>query len=208
MTVEETHTEVAKKNRKNLIVLLIAGVFGALIIALGIMFMLFNPGVFTPGASAQIEELPKKSLIKPVPPSPATEQGKFEISDADGIVEHILASPLEAVEDSNDLETLLGNVAAGDYLAELETQWQEIVANGWSIEGSPKVVSTEVGEVVDNNVEVIACVDSSEVRTIDANGKPIGQNTVSPARHIFMLGQGSDDTWRITSHSFPNDPAC
>jgi len=149
-----------------------------------------------------------KKPVAVVSAAPVTEKGELKGEEADDTVEHIVTVPFEPVETSDDLEKRLGKVATGDYLAELEAQWQELTANGWTIEGKPEVVWTKTGKVADGKAELVACIDSSAVRTIDAKGKPIGESTAPPARHLFTLEQSKDGAWRIASHSFPDDPAC
>lgn len=147
-------------------------------------------------------------VVKPAEPAPSTEPGEIEDNSATDVVAHILAIPIQPVETVEDLDTLMGNVASGGYLQELENQWQELVANGWSVEGSPTVVSAEVTEASDTQATVVACVDSSHVRTLDAAGVAIGTASTARALNVYTLEQSSDGIWRITSHSFPNDPAC
>lgn len=147
-------------------------------------------------------------VVKPADPAPTTEPGEIEDTSATDVIAHVLAIPIQPVETAEDLDTLMGNVASGGYLRELESQWQELVANGWSVEGTPTVVSAEVTEASDSQATVVACVDSSNVRILDAAGVAIGAASTVRALNVYTLEQSGDGIWRITSHSFPNDPAC
>lgn len=181
---------------------------GKLLLAIvGLMIVLGGTilfrGIDRPNAPA-----PATPTIEPAPPAPTTAENELADSEAKMVVEHILTLPFEPVETSADLEKLLSNVATGDYLAELEAQWQELVAQGWTLDGSPRIVESEVGEVAKGRAEVAACIDASSVRTLDAAGEPIGEVATTPAQHVFILEQGPDGEWRIAAHGFPDDPSC
>jgi hypothetical protein len=150
----------------------------------------------------------------PAPAGPATAVGELDDDEALLTIETALAAPIGSVGTSADLEALLKDVAVDSYAAELEAQWQELVSQGWSIQGSPTLVSSDVtsmkADAAVPTAEVTACIDSSAVSMLDADGKPIGDASAKTPRalHLFTLVQGTDDIWRIASHSFPNDPTC
>lgn len=199
MRTEEDMVERTRSRRRALIA---AGVSAAVIAAAGA-----SARWLVPDPAAQPQPHPVV-VVDPVKPAPSTEPGSIADASARDVVAHVLAVPFQPVETADDLGTLMGNVAADSYLQELESQWQELVANGWSIEGTPKVVSAEVTESSDTHATVVACVDSSNVRTLDAAGVVIGSASDTSARNVFTLEQRSDGVWRITAHSFPDDPAC
>lgn len=113
---------------------------------------------------------------------------------------------------SADLSAQLSTVATGTILSELENQGLELQANGWSLSGKPVVKSVTI---IGTNLTgapptalVQACVDSSTVVTLDSGGKPIGGATSpTPALNLFSMQQDAG-VWRVTSRTFPNDPAC
>ncbi|WOF22633.1 hypothetical protein N8K70_14740 [Microbacterium betulae] len=140
--------------------------------------------------------------------------GDLEPEDATDLVAESLTPPdAGTAPDAEDLEALLTDLAAGSYRAELEAQWLELSANGWSYSGEPRVADLEIVALDERSdpatAEVTACIDSSEVVLLDAEGQRIGsQDDVVPrAAHLFALVR-DDDTWRVTSRSFPDDPAC
>ena len=137
---------------------------------------------------------------------PLTEDAAAEVITAAAAV------PLAEHETDEELARRFADLASGAYLAELEAQWQELLANGWTIEGAPEVVSAEI-EREDREARsavVLGCLDSSGVVTRDAAGDPIGPPDARAARalHRFTLTEGEDDVWRVSRHDFPDDPAC
>lgn len=150
------------------------------------------------------------AVVVPEKAAPAPDDGRLDDAAAADIVQHIVAVPYEPAETSEELDTRLGDVAEGSYLAELEAEWQELLSAGWSISGTPRVVTAEVTDVDADGerATVAACVDSSAVRTLDAAGDPIGENATPRALHIFTLALTPGGTWRIAAHGFLDDPAC
>jgi hypothetical protein len=150
----------------------------------------------------------------PAPAAPPTTDGELDDDAALVTVETALAAPISTMGTSEDLAVLLKDVAVDAYAAEIEAQWQELVSQGWTITGEPALVSSDVttlnAEADPATAEITACIDSSAVSILDANGDRIGDEsaTVPRALHLFSLVQGDDDIWRIANHSFPNDPTC
>jgi hypothetical protein len=106
-------------------------------------------------------------------------------------------------------ETDLADVAAGAMLDELAAEREELETNGWTISGRAKVDSVEVVKASDKHgtATVLACIDSSAVTILDADGAPLGASQTPRALNLFTL---IDDggTWKIQSRTFPEDPAC
>ncbi len=150
----------------------------------------------------------------PAPAAPPTVAGEIDADEAQLTIQTALAAPIGTAGTSADLAAVLKDVAVDAYAAEVEAQWQELISQGWSIDGSPTLVSTEVtslsADAEPPTAEITACVDSSAVTMLDANGAPIGDDSAKTPRalHLFTLIQGTDDIWRISAHSFPNDPTC
>lgn len=150
----------------------------------------------------------------PAPAGPPTVTGELDADEATVTVEKALAAPIGTAGTSADLEALLADIAVESYAADLEAQWQELISQGWSVEGSPTVLTSEVTTLTSDSdpptAEITACIDSSAVSVLDADGDPIGDDSAKTPRalHLFTLVQGNDDIWRIADHSFPNDPTC
>ncbi|MDI6944994.1 MULTISPECIES: hypothetical protein [Microbacterium] len=188
----------------------------------------------TPTASATpvaTEEPEPPRRDRPAPPAttrPAPEpdrdehaegRGRFgdrdlEKGPAEELVEEVLTPPdAEDAARPGDLEALLADVTAGAYRAELEAQWLELSANGWSYVGESQVVGLEIlaldEEAEPATAQVKACIDASGLELVDADGERIGseKDTHPRAAHLFDLVY-EDGTWRVLSRSFPDDPAC
>ena len=140
--------------------------------------------------------------------------GELDAEDASELVSESLTPPDAGIApDTEDLEAVLSDLAAGSYRAELEAQWLELSENGWSYSGDPRVVDLEIVSMDDKSdpatAEVPACIDSSDVTLLDVDGQRIGSqdDVVARAAHLFSLVR-DDGTWRVASRSFPDDPAC
>jgi hypothetical protein len=150
----------------------------------------------------------------PAPAASPRPTAELDDSDAFDVLEAALAVPIASVGTDADLSELLKNIAVGSYSEELDAQWQELVAQGWTMSGAPIIVSSEVTALDTGTspptASVTACIDSSNVSMLDSEGKPIGDASAQMPRalHLFTLTQGDDGIWRISSHSFPNDPKC
>lgn len=202
-------TPVAKKRNKALWI----GVATFVVIGAIVVFALVLRGGGQAPDAATSTPTPTVTAT-PAPAAPPTEAGELADDQALATIEAALAAPIASVGTSADLEALLKDVAVDSYAAELEAQWQELLSQGWTIKGAPTLVSSEVTSLDSKSspptAEVSACIDSSAVSILDAAGAPIGDESAKTPRalHLFTLVQGSDDIWRIASHSFPNDPTC
>lgn len=126
----------------------------------------------------------------------------------------LITSTLVAVAQAPVLalpQSFLANVATGAYVAEIEARFTEFEANGWSTQGVPIV---ESASVIENSggppatATVEACIDSSAVVILDAAGESVGASTTPRAKNLFTLSQEPNGSWRITSRTFSDDPAC
>ncbi|MFT4157695.1 MAG: hypothetical protein QM630_07195 [Microbacterium sp.] len=173
------------------------------------------PASQSPKADSSTSPSPSVTAT-PLPASDATAPGALEESEAATIVDAVLSVPLalESIGTESDLDALLRDIAADSYAAELHATWQEYLTNGWTVKGTPTVESAEVTSLDDAarpaTAEVTACIDSTDVTIVDAAGNPVGDQSARAPRalHLFSLIQSEDGTWRITAHSFPNDPKC
>lgn len=150
----------------------------------------------------------------PAPAADPTALGELDETTATDVLETALAAPISTVGTEGDLSELLKNVAIDAYAAEVEAQWLELSSQGWTVSGAPALISATVTALdtstATSTAEVTACLDSSDVIIADYAGDPIGDAAVMTPRalHLFTLQQGDDGLWRISSHSFPNDPKC
>lgn len=137
---------------------------------------------------------------------------------ADASVENLQAAVVGFVDavDSVSADSdpaAFADVVSGAARDELEAQQLEFAANGWSLTGDTKVdgVSVLASDPAGNppSARVQACVDSSAVVVVDADGKPVPSNpdAVRRALNIYDLNF-VDGVWRVVSHSFPDDPTC
>lgn len=194
---------------------LVLSAVGVLAVAMGITAVTLSglpvPGVpGLPGGPASDGD--PATAAEPVEPAPVTEPGALDDDEAAAIVQHVLATPFEPVETAEELDARMQSVAVDHYLEELEAEWLELVTSGWSFSGKPEVVSAEVTDLGSSKqgatAEVVACIDSSQVRMLDAEGDPIGDSAAPRARQLFTLTQGDDTGWRIAARSFPDNPEC
>lgn len=151
------------------------------------------------------------------PPSDAprtTDAGELDEDSATDVVSVAIDTPLTSADTEEALGDTLVDIAIEGYAAELEAHWLELTSQGWSQTGSPHVESLEIITLdTDSNpvtAQVVACIDSSEVVTVDAVGDPVGDPSAASPRalHHFTMVQGDDGVWRISTHSFPDDPSC
>ena len=146
-------------------------------------------------------------------PSPAA-PGELDEDSATQVLSTAIETPLTSAETEDALAEVLTDIAVEGYAAELEAQWLELTSQGWSTTGTARIDSLEITALDSASppatAEVAACLDSSEVLTLDAEGAPIGDPAAASPRalHLFTMVQGEDGIWRISSHSFPNDPSC
>jgi cytoskeletal protein RodZ len=156
-------------------------------------------------------------------PSSAAEPGSTAAPAPEATDEHltentadvVLADYFEAM-DALKPDTDLDGIAAvvtGDALAEVEAQQLEFESRGWSLTGSTRF---EDVSVVEADLEsdrptatVSVCVDSSDVQLMDEDNSPVSTATDESRRAINLYSLAyTDGAWRVTSHTFPDDPQC
>lgn len=172
------------------------------------------------GSSGFVTVAPSGSSPSPTAPAPegagpAPDSAGTRITNvvAKSSVKSFLSAVTKINADSGTLATELSTVASGTIVDELANEQQELKANGWTLSGiatvdSVKIVSTNTS-VNPSTVTVQACVDSSDVQTLDSDGKSLGIQTGSAARalNLYTL-QHNAAGWRIVSRTFPNDTTC
>src|SRR5699024_6327746 len=114
---------------------------------------------------------------------------------------------------STDVSAQVSAVAGKRFISELEASLLELESQGWTLSGTPDVVLVRITSRDRNTtpptVTIEACIDSSDVHTLDSNGDPLPTDPSSArALNSYVLSQQDNGTWLITSHSFPPDPSC
>ncbi|WP_018154886.1 IMS domain-containing protein [Demetria terragena] len=150
----------------------------------------------------------RSSQAAPTAALPKTKPGPIDRGRATTLVSTVVGQSVAPVPSDRSLQKVFDPVATGDFLAELKARRSELQTNGWTEQGGVEVVSVKVTPRSNGKATVTACLDQSEVRVIDANGKRLPASSVPRAQHIYDLTQRSDKSWRITAHRFPNDPTC
>ena len=97
-------------------------------------------------------------------------------------------------------------------LAEAEAEYGEMAVNGWRMEGTPRVVGTPKATATRyreaDALRVAACIDSSEVRLVDAQGRTVGaEPRERRALNLFTLVRDGD-SWKVAERSLPAETAC
>lgn len=144
----------------------------------------------------------------------STAPGELAEDEAAVVVDTAITAPLTEADTADALATDLADVAVDGYASELEAQWLELTSQGWSVTGTPTIASTDVTDVDSSadpvTAQVLACIDSSGVAIVDADGEPVGNRSAAMPRalHSFTMIQDADGTWRISDHSFPDNPSC
>lgn len=149
----------------------------------------------------------------PISSGEAEGAGVLSESNANSIIATVFNVSTTDAESAEALEAQLAGAVAGAYLAELESQQQELRVNGWRITGKADVLSTVVDKIFPQDdrtlAEVTSCIDTANTRVLDFDGEPLPKpDTNTRALHNFTLQQNDDGTWAVIRHTFPNDPAC
>lgn len=146
--------------------------------------------------------------VEPPPDSTETEEVQVRLQEvfdqlADGLAEDAIGD-----RDEEDWERLAADV----YLGSLRAQTQEFQTMGWHQVGAARVIDVVVLEhdldATPPTMRVQACVDSSDVQIVDADGVELrGEGT--PTRSSFLLTLiYRDGAWLIAQESFAEDPDC
>lgn len=205
-------TQPASKTK--LVMLIVAAL---LVVAASVTwYLLARPspgsGSATPQAGPVATEA--KPAEAPSNKSAQRQQANTSISDsgAKRLIEEALIAATVGGSDEGGESAAISRTSAGDFLEEVLAQRQEFVANGWRVTGKPAVVKVQAdAKAADkNSATVSTCVDLSHVTLLDSSGDVIAAPGGQSARalHIFDLQLGKDNTWRVTGHSFPDDPKC
>jgi len=150
------------------------------------------------------------------PPDPTAEPGAggpLPAEQADAAVQKFLDASVAVDPAAANSTDGLTTAAAGAILDEAQNDAQELEVNGWRREGAATVEAVTIvnsdSATDPGTVVAQACVDSSSVRTLDADGKPLSApgDTAQRALNLFTL-QYISGTWKVVARSFPDEFAC
>jgi cytoskeletal protein RodZ len=167
-----------------------------------------------PGTASSPATHAASSAAAPTATGSATRRGAVSLKadDAEKTLRSALVVNRQQPDTQAGFTAEAKQAAAGDYLAEAANQWEELDAYGWRVKGTPHLSAVKVtsADPAKHRAVVGACVDSSDVRFIDAKGKVVGGNAgrSKPARQIFTIELGKDGHWRVVDRTFPDNPAC
>ena len=114
----------------------------------------------------------------------------------------VLAAPADAIDPSDSL--------ASTALQELQATAEEWNLLGYIQEGKPVISDVQVVKVGEGEttMQVMVCVDSSNVRVLNENGTEVSDDHApTRSRSLFEL-EFIDGKWKVTHQSFPEDPEC
>lgn len=196
-------------------------------VAPSLILINITAGLATPAASSAQEDRPEGSRAEPSPsaevtPAPTPTENAATGPLSPDVARSTLAGFLEEAAsvtakpesfDADKIDATLQATATGAILEELHNEQLELTANGWSKRGSERIVSLTVAETADPQAQAItvsACIDSSDVVLLDADGEPIVSGTPADQRraiNIYTL-QRVGDSWLISDRTFPDQAAC
>lgn len=156
-----------------------------------------------PGSSTSATAKPA-----PVKAPPATPGVPLDNTHAKASL-HSFLGAVATVDSVADVKVVLSDVATGAIVKELGNEQLELDSNGWTQTGQSVVDSVKVLRTTDHGATVQACIDSSAVKLLDSEGKPIGTPSADRrALNIYTLVQNTDGTWQVADRSFPDNPTC
>jgi hypothetical protein len=198
--------------------LVAAGV--ALLVALAIVLTLSltSQAPARPAAGGAPQPAPSGSATPAPTPAPTAEPTGDAAAPApeltedeaeESVVEFFTASDAAAAKPEDGIEGL-EKIASGAILSEIEAEYTELAAYGWTRHGNATLSDVTVLESDEKGARVQACVDVSDVVIEDAAGKPIPSAAdVGTARSLTIFSLEYDGAeWRLTERSFPTDPSC
>lgn len=147
--------------------------------------------------------------IEPVTTPATSNSGEDVVSDTENVQAQEQAASDQYVSDETtaQLEEAAIDSALDQYLATAT----EYALSGWHVEGSSTVVGTPrvaEGEYRGQAAKIMeVCLDSSQVKVVDASGNTMSSNQSPRSLNIFTLIE-DNGTWKIASHDFPNNADC
>ncbi|KRE78527.1 hypothetical protein ASG71_11710 [Arthrobacter sp. Soil763] len=104
-------------------------------------------------------------------------------------------------------------MATGSAYDSLLAKASEYKANGWHLDGKPKVVSTKVVRYQPGaqppTVTLNVCVDSSAVSVLTSAGATVQKGSANDrSLNVMTLVQSATRTWLVSQVTFPDNPDC
>lgn len=112
-----------------------------------------------------------------------------------------------SAETTSQLEAAATGTALDQYLATAT----EYALSGWRVEGKSTLVGSPrlaEGSYEGQPAKILeVCLDSSQVKVVDENNKPVSEPQFTRSLNIFTLIEDKG-AWKIASHDFPNNADC
>lgn len=174
-----------------------------------------SPPLSSPSGPATTTSAPDGSASQTTQPSvPPVSVSVKERKTVSADVREYVRSAAEVLADetqpsADELAALATGPAQGALLADAA----EFEENGWHQEGTPTIASLNVTsydpDAAPQQMTVSACIDSSDVQILTANGDPVrAGGGASRSLNILTLIRSDDGNWLVTKVSFPDDPTC
>jgi hypothetical protein len=202
------HDRAPHRTPHHLLAVVVCGVLliGALVVGISLQFSrAVNP------LAASVHRL---SSHTPGPSAAASASFPITQQTATTTVGMFLHQLAQVTPATQDVKAALASVATGAIIDAIQNQQQELKSNGWTQRGTAIVTSASITArdltKAAPTATVSACIDSSDVITLDSTGKPItgaGSPTTNRAINIYGLQQ-VDGRWMVVSQTFPDNPTC
>lgn len=157
-------------------------------------------------------QAPSPTPVEDLAPVAAVDEVVVE-SPKDELAEPFVQVYAEALStpEAPDQDALV-TVAAGPALQELQALVQEFDDNGWSMVGTPEVVSSTVvsvdAEADPPSAVIEVCLDSSGVDVVDSSGtSQLDERAPQRALNIFTMDL-VEGRWVLRERTFPVQTAC
>lgn len=154
-----------------------------------------------------VESTPPPSSVEPSPSALLTEQQV--LGDAFAAVQQFYLLIDEGFAAGELANEELERVATADAIAKVQSELEQFRAMQWTIEGTsdldtPTLVRWDHQSDASGSVELLACLDTSEVETMNADGEPVTGGTARQPR-LFSLRYDASGM-KVTDLA-PVDPA-
>lgn len=178
-----------------------------------------SPKTATSSPGAPASEDPTSAPTTPATPTPGTEIPPESLPEETrkAVVEGSGDYVSGVTTSLNDPEAVVPERTtsipglSGAALEELLNTLSEYRENGWRTEGEARVVSTRITSATRDPdvVTLVACIDNSEVRVVDARGEEV-PNSRAPrprTRNVLTLVR-EDDAWVVAVQRPATQPNC
>lgn len=103
----------------------------------------------------------------------------------------------------DDLQAI-ADEALADQLQALAYEYADY---GWEAIGQVKVLSVDVVETDSESYQVLACLDSSELKVTDQGGHQVNSEDSTPTMNLFTMEE-REGHWVLTDQTFPEELNC